>query len=120
MSCELKVLKEYTESIQDVVMEPLSIAARLYSKEIIDRSVYMRITDHGSGQTSYDKAVNIVQAIEAKLIGATGGEEREVIFTEVLDAMSDYIPLDSIAERMKKRYHELKLTWVEPEGNRIN
>lgn len=107
---EMAVLQEFSDIITEAIVEPLSLSSRLYSRDIIDRRVQMSVLEHGS---SYDKAMNLLKAIEAKIQAASTDSERSSIFNAVLDIMSDQIPLDSVAQRMSTRYEEIKLMPVQ-------
>lgn len=102
---ELVVLQEFADIIQEAIVEPLSLSSKLYSRDIIDRRVQMSVLEHGS--SSYDKAMNLHKAIEAKIQAAGSESERAEIFMIVLETMDDQIPLDSVAERMRERYEKL-------------
>ena len=108
---ELVVLQEFAGIIQEAIVEPLSLSSKLYSRDIIDRRVQMSVLEHGS--SSYDKAMNLHKAIEAKIQAAASESERAEIFSIVLDTMDDQIPLDSVAERMRIRYKEVKSNPIE-------
>ena len=108
---ELVVLQEFAGIIQEAIVEPLSLSSKLYSRDIIDRRVQMSVLEHGS--SSYDKAMNLHKAIEAKIQAAASESERAEIFSIVLDTMDDQIPLDSVAERMRIRYKEIKSNPIE-------
>ena len=114
---ETKVLLQFASMIQDTMTEPSAFATRLCSEDIIDRRVYRRITDHSGRQDNVDRAVDIVQSVEAKLEATSNEEDRVRIFKLVLGTMDSQIPLDSVAEDMRTRYEEVKKTWVAPKGN---
>lgn len=114
---ETKVLLQFVPMIQDTMVEPSAFATRLYSEDIIDRRTYRRITDHSGRQDNIDRALDIVQSVEAKLEATSNEENRVRIFKLVLSTMDTQIPLDSVAEDMRTRYEEVKKTWVPPEGN---
>ncbi|XP_011405036.1 PREDICTED: uncharacterized protein LOC105313367 [Amphimedon queenslandica] len=103
---ELVVLQEFADIIQEAIVEPLSLSSKLYSRDIIDRKVQMSVLEHGS--SSYDKAMTLHKAIEAKIQAAGSESERAKIFMIVLETMEDQIPLDSVAERMRDRYEKVK------------
>lgn len=84
-----------------------SFASNLYSKDIIDPTVRNNATAM-TGQGPGQKALHLVQAIEAKLT-AVSGKERENYFLLTLKVMDGIILLDSIAEQMRKRYDEVKV-----------
>lgn len=114
---EIKVLLQFASMIQDTMAEPSAFATRLYSEDIIDRRVYRRMTDHSGRQDNVDRALDIVQSIEAKLEATSNEDNRVRIFKLVLSIMDTQVPLDSVAEDMRTVYEEVKKTWVAPTGN---
>ena len=113
---ETKVLLEFSDTLHNAIIEPIPFASKLYSQELIDRQVYRRVSEHTTGLSKFDKAVNIVSAIEQTLQTRSNDSDREEAFKALLLTMGDLIPLDSVAENMDKRYKLLKATWKNNES----
>ena len=101
LNCEIckRALVQCTDIIVESNVDPIALARKLHSKEVISENIYKNVKDKATGETTSDRLDRILDDLKDRV------KDNASIFTIFLDILrDDSLKRHNLAEKIMSKY----------------